>query len=127
MTHKTLKEDFPRVKVRKLSELFKEGLDLSAVNGQRSHLLVEQKSGLDSPTDSEKTKEIHVPFLVVEQYLEKPILGFNVIEELVKIDFAREPIDIVASVKAGFLDKEDNKLTALVNLIQAPAEDTCVP
>ena len=56
-----------------------------------------------------------------------PILGYNVIEELVKMAHqegeSTSGLCILNSLKAGFADCGESQLEALVNLIQAPDDD----
>ena len=55
-----------------------------------------------------------------------PILGYNVIEELVKCSPEDEPtpgFNILSPFKAGFEDSDEKQLEALTNLIQAPIDD----
>ena len=70
---------------------------------------------------------MHVPFLITIDRLEWPILGYNVIEELVKMSYPEaEPTpgcNILSAFKAGFEDSYEKQLEALINLIQAPTDD----
>lgn len=56
-----------------------------------------------------------------------PILGYNVIEELVRMNqWQEEPTlgsSFLKSLKAGFIDSDESQLQALINLIQVPDND----
>ena len=123
LTQETLKNYFPGEKVRKLSELLDAELDVSTVDGTRLPFIGWAAVRVRLPADIDNVKEICVPFLIVEHNIGKPILGYNVIEELVKLDCHAEHTNIVALLKAGFMDSEESKLSALVNLMQVPEED----
>ncbi|KXJ14888.1 hypothetical protein AC249_AIPGENE26963 [Exaiptasia diaphana] len=112
---------------RSVSELLNIELDLTAVNGTKLPFIDWAEVRVRLPSASGKAKEIHVPFLITEEPLKKPILGYNVIEELTRIDFSFTPTDIVDSVTAGFVDSEEEKLSTLVNLIRAPSEEYLCP
>ena len=79
------------------------------------------------PSLTNEGQEVHVPFLVTVDRLEMPILGYNVIEELVNMDSQEgEPssgFGILRSLRAAFVDGGESQLEALINLIQAPDND----
>ena len=56
---------------------------------------------------------LHVPFLVKNDRMETPIVGFNVITELLK----DESIDLLNEVKQA-LNLEDDQLSQAVNIFQ---------
>ena len=68
-----------------------------------------------TPSISNSTQlELVAPFLVTSENLDCPILGYNVIEELVRND--QNPIP---TVYESFPEKDKVKLDALVNFIQS--------
>ena len=91
-------------------------LNLEAVNGTRIPYTgwTEINVKLVHRQDGQKHDEITVPFLVTNDKLDCPILGYNVIEELVKHDN-----NFIEAVYSSFPGKGRDKLNALVNLIQS--------
>ena len=79
------------------------------------------------PSSEGEAQGVHVLFLITIDRLEMPILGYNVIEELVKMSSpADEPtpgFNILSAFKAGFEESDEKQLEALINLIQAPRDD----
>ena len=59
-----------------------------------------------------------MPFLVTPEKLDCPILGYNVIEELVSQD--QNP---TSRIYKSFLETDKTKLNALVNFIQGSSSD----
>ena len=79
------------------------------------------------PSLTKAGQEVHVPFLVTVGHLEMPILGYNAIEELVKMDSqdgeSPSGFGILGSLKAAFVNGGESQLEALINLIQTPDDD----
>lgn len=124
MTKGMLEEILPGTVVRDTSELINVGLDLMAANGTKIPFIgwAEVREQLSS---GEEKQEVHVPFLITLDRLEMPILGYNVIEELVRMNrWQEEPTlgsSLLKSFKAGFVDSDESQqLQALINLIQVP-------
>ena len=76
-----LRRNFPGVVVKEMSELLITELNLTAANGSEMPYIgwVELNFRLSSSKN-----DLKVPFPVTEQYLDSPLIGFNVIEEIVK-------------------------------------------
>ena len=60
--------------------------------------------------------ELKVPFLVTEQYLDSPLIGFNVIEEIVKD--SNEDVALSQAVASSFTDLDSQTASVFVNFIQ---------
>ena len=126
MTQEMFEERLPGTAVKDISELINVGLDLTAANGIKIPFIgwADVRVRLPSPT---KEGQVHVPFLVTVDRLEMPILGYNVIEELVKMDSQEgespSGFGILCSLKAAFVGGSENQLEVLINLIQAPDDD----
>ena len=73
---------------------------------------------LTSLSSDSSQEELLVPFLVTSEKLDCPILGYNVIEELVSQDQNPRPI-----IYNSFPGKDKAKLDALVNFIQSSSSD----
>ena len=74
--------------IKQLSELLDTDLNLTAVNGTKVPYIgwVEVRVKLTPPSSNSGQEELLVPFLVTSEKLDCPILGYNVIEELVSQD-----------------------------------------
>ena len=127
MTQAMLEETLPGTAVKDISELINVGLDLTAANGTKIPFIGWADVRVRLPSPTKEGQEVHVPFLVTVDRLEMPILGYNVIEELVKMDSQEgespSGFGILSSLKAAFIDGGESQLEALINLIQAPDDD----
>ena len=85
MTKAMLEEKLPGTEVKDISELINVGLDLTTANGTKIPYIgwTDVREQLPAPT--QERQEVHVLFLITVGRLEMPILGYNVIEELVKM------------------------------------------
>ena len=110
-----LQQHFKDISIRQLSELLDAKLNLTAVNGSVIPYIgwVEVRVKLDPPSSHSNQGELIVPFLVTPETLDCPILGYNVIEELVSQDQNSKSI-----IYKSFPQMESTKLDALVNFIQ---------
>jgi len=127
MTQAMLEETLPGTAVKDISELINVGLDLTAANGTKIPFIDWADVRVRLPSPTKEGQEVHVPFLVTVDHLEMPILGYNVIEELVKIDSPKgespSGYGILSSLKAAFVDSGERQLEALINLRQASDDD----
>ena len=74
--------------------------------------------------DGEKEKEVTVPFLVTEEHLDQPIIGYNVIELLVKDNDNRSKNpSLVHSLTSSFENLKEEHAKQLVNLIEMNDSD----
>ena len=73
--------------------------------------------------NSQAGEEVLVPLLVASDHLDQPIIGYNVIEELVKYpidgDIPRDQSNIISSMTASFPDIESKDIKALVEPIKS--------
>ena len=106
---------------------FNVGLDLMAANGTKIPFIGWADVRVQLPSSTEEKLEVHVPFLITLGRLEMPILGYNVIEELVRMDRWEGEFSLGSSVlkslKAGFVNSDESQLEALINLIKASGKD----
>lgn len=109
----------PGQDIRPLSELLDDPLSVSAVTGDDIPYdgwveTVVNLQGNDDPDVS-----IHVPFLVSRIELERPLIGFNVIQVLIENSESRpELLSILSALLAGALEIDDVSVDAMVNFIQ---------
>ena len=114
-----MKHNLPGVEIKSLNELFDEypGLDLSAVNHSRIPFvgwsevtMVLAGGGL-----------LKVPFVVTKIDLEQPLVGYNVVEEIIK-EFPDERL--IESLFPSLNKK--GAATQLINAVQTKASDISV-
>lgn len=115
-----LQQHLGQVAIRQLSELLDTNLNLTAVNGTKLPYIgwVEVRVKLTSLSSDSSQEELLVPFPVTSEKLDCPILGYNVIEELVSQNQNPKPI-----IYKSFPGKDKTKLDALVNFIQSSSSD----
>ena len=84
MTKGMLEEKLPGTVVRDIPELISVGLDLTAGNKTKIPFRGWADVRVRLPSCDGEVQDVHVPFLITIDRLEMPILGNNVIEELVR-------------------------------------------
>ena len=102
-----LEEKRPGTTMKDVSELINVGLDLTAANGTRIPFIGWADVRERLPSRTKEGQEEHVPFLITVDCLDMPTLGYNVIEELVKMVSQGDStprFSILNSLKAGFVD-----------------------
>ena len=91
--------------MKDISELINVGLDLTVANGTKIPFIGWRDVRVRLPSPTKEGQEVHVPFLVTVDRLEIPILGYNVIKGLVKMDSPEgESSGLISSLKAAFVD-----------------------
>ena len=116
-----IKRNFPGVTVKDIEELLGAKLNLTAANGSDIPYKgwVELKFKLLSSSN-----ELTVPFLVTEEALDVPLIGFNVIEEIIKSRDSDN--DLNRSVTSSFTGLNNHDASTFVNFIQnASQEELC--
>ncbi len=116
----------PDIEVRPLRDLLGCGSDLEvcAVNGgpipfDGWTILTVNLQGNEDPSLS-----INVPLLVSKMSIERPLLGFNVIEELIQ----RQPeqlMQTLTALLAGAIDVPNEKAQTLIEVIRTAEEVEC--
>ena len=115
----------PGIPIKDISELLDAELNLTAANGTKIPYKgwVEFRFRLSSPES-----ELLVPFLVTEEVLEMPLIGYNVIEEIMKdqtgAEFLQRQVEDVTLAFTG-LNTDDSK--TLVNFILNNQETELCP
>ena len=117
---KLLQQHLGKVAIRQLSELLDANLNLTAVNGTKVPYIgwAEVRVKLTAPSSDSNQEELLVHFLVASEKLDCPILGYNVIEELLSQDQNPKP-----TIYKSFPGKDKTKLDALVSFIQGSSSD----
>jgi len=115
----------PLEKLRSVNELLEEGQELS----------LEATSGTDIPFDGwievtfrlagddAGTDELMVPVLVRQQEQEHPIIGFNIIEEILKRHNGEPLVVSHTIIQRSFPSVDPSKVETLVNLVCIRIED----
>lgn len=115
----------PQNEVRPLSELIgSQPLDLTAANGGPIPYDGWVELTFNLPGNEDPNLAIRVPFLVSCASLARPILGFNVIEELIlghESDI--EVVAVIGQLLRGAMQIENEQAETIVDLIQTPAPD----
>ena len=118
-----LENNFPDLQVKSIQCLLDCGpeLDLSAANGTKIKYIgyVEIDFRLNS-NDSEQ--QITVPMLVTTDPMECPLIGYNVIQEMVQMNsktpMAIPNVSLVSSLHDTFSDTESEQVDSLVKIMK---------
>ena len=114
ISRRWLRERFPELEVRDISELMDEPLDIRSANQGKMPFEGYVELSFQMSTGS----SIQVPFLVLSGDLPTPIIGFNVIFELLK----EKSVDLLDELKLAF-GLDDNKFKQTVNIIEAAGSE----
>ncbi|CAB4038892.1 Retrovirus-related Pol poly from transposon [Paramuricea clavata] len=103
-----LRQSHPIKQIRSLSELVETDLKLTAANGSVIPYIgwVELAFILSS-----KNNQVRVPCLVTTETIEYPIIGYNVIEEIV----TNEHNDLLSETQSSFVGLDNGAAQALIN------------
>lgn len=115
----------PQKEVRPLSELIgSQPLDLTAANGGLIPYDGWVELTFNLPGNEDPNLAIRVPFLVSRASLTRPILGFNVIEELILgQDGDIEVVAVIGKLLREAMQIENYQAETIVNFIQTPEPD----
>ena len=108
-----LRKHFPQLEPRDVSELVERSVDVQTAN--RKNMPCEGWVELSFQLSSGPV--LHVPFLVMQDDIPTPIIGFNVICEVLK----EGSVDIISEVMAAMGLNED-KATQTINILQAAGD-----
>ena len=122
MSEDFLKSYWPSPQVKNVRQLLGEdgNVDLQAVNGTDIPYCGWTEIGVRLSGDNET--EIKVPFLVTKENIEQPIIGFNVIELIVK-NAGTDVEKLVEGMTNSFRHSQSDTIPALINLIRAADTD----
>ena len=110
-----LNENFPGKEIKNVSELLGQELFLKVANNSKLEYLGYTEIVLRISDHSEL---LMVPFLVTEEEVNMPVIGYNVIEEIVKGEIQMNKPNIVNVIETLLCDVSNKKVESLVNLIQ---------
>ena len=117
-----VKQQYPSLQPRKLEEILGTSIELRAANNSPIPYrgFVELTFELAASRDGDKTFRLNVPFLVSDCHIANPIIGYNVIEEIIKS--ARPDKDnLVRAFQVAF-EQTRETTEALINEIEAVKE-----
>ena len=126
MTNNFLTSQFPHVKKRDISELLDSPLEVNAANGTSIPYTGWAELEFKLPPAGGRETKILVPFLITSEELNYPIVGYNVIKEIVSSDCVPgvPPYqENNASIKASLVNCSDSSVDNLVELIQEDTPD----
>ena len=133
MVSKTwLRESLLSSKSRNLEELLGDEAQLKLVGANGGAIPFEGwiKVVFQLGSDTQSSLPLMVPFLVAKDDLEHPIIGYNVIEEVIKTPTQKEsedtgPLEAILGTALGEVKRDD--VTALVHLVRTTdVEKLCV-
>ena len=118
-----LKNQLPTVKIRDIEHLL--GIDgsisLQAANGTNIPYCGWVEIGVRLTNENET--ETRVPFLVTMENIEQPIIGFNVIELMVKNTEGKEDDALLGRMLRSFKTSKSGDIQALISLIRTTNSD----
>ena len=113
-----LTEHFPARKEQPLTDLLGDSsLDLKAANGTEIPYVGWVDINFELCSDS--NRHISIPFLVSTLKLDMPIIGYNVIEEIVKASTTSTENSLISVLSASFEDKISPNVPKLINFLQS--------
>lgn len=115
-----VKTYLPDQKVRPLAELMgRQPLSVLAVNGEPLPYDGWVGVMVSLPDNSDPSLSIQVPFLVSSVPMDRPLIGFNVIEQLILgPEGDADLIPTLVSLLRGAMNLQDDKASALVSFVQ---------
>ena len=114
ISEQLVRRNFPGITVKNISELLNSELNVTTANGGEMPYVGWME--LNFRLLSSKV-ELAVPFLVTDQSLDTPIIGFNVIEEIVKT--SSEDAVLHQEITSSFTELNGKNASTLVNFIQS--------
>ena len=119
LSEEFLAHSFSEAQVRNISELIKGDLSLSAANG--SEIPYKGWTQVRFQNKTPQSQDLIVPFLVSPETADYPLLGYNVIEEAVKLD---PDVACPELLRESFPTIADDQLESLVNFIKSKHSGT---
>ena len=115
-----LKRQLPSVQVREICQLLdtQGSIGLQAANG--TDIPYSGRAEIDLELAADTETKIKVPFLVTKENIDQPLIGFNVLELIVKEDRGKRDHDkLVEKLENSFTHCERKNKLALVNFIRS--------
>ena len=123
---KQLRNHFPLVEIQDIKDLLESTVDLELTTANCTKLPYSGWVKIDFElinSGVNLTNALKVPMLVTEFSLDQPIIGYNVIEEMVKNNNAPDEQNLLLLLSASFPGTSSSNLNAFVNFIQTKSVD----
>ena len=123
---KQLRNHFPLVEIQDIKDLLESTVDLELTTANGTKLPYSGWVKIDFElinSGVNLTNALEVPMLVTEFSLDQPIIGYNVIEKMVKNDNAPDEQNLLLLLSASFPGTSSSNLNAFVNFIQTKSVD----
>ena len=118
VSSKQLKEHFPQSETQDIKDLFDQNVELELTTANGSKLPYNGWVKMDFQLLNSNGDPLEVPMLVTEFELDQPIIGYNVIEELIKNqEQVSNEANLISLLSASFFQIPQSKLNAFVNFI----------
>ena len=125
-----MRKHFPLVEIQDIKDLLESTVDLELTPANGTKLLYSGWVKIDFElikSGVNLTNALEVPMLVTEFSLDQPMIGYNVIEEMVKNNNAPDEQNLLLLLSASFPGTSSSNLNAFVNFIQTePVDEICV-
>ena len=127
---KQLRKHFPSVEIKDIKDLLESTVDLEITTASGTKLPYSCWVKIDFElinSGVNLTNALEVPMLVTEFSLDQPIIGYNVIEEMVKNNNAPDEQNLLLLLSASFPGTSSSNLNAFVIFIQTKyVDEICV-
>ena len=114
-----LQENFPEIEIKDVAGILGQDLFLKVANNSTMEHMGYVEMVL---LMSELAKPILVPFLVIED-VTMPIIGYNVIEEVVKEELSRNNAEVNEVLSSAMKSINKRQIDGIINLIQKKIDD----
>jgi hypothetical protein len=124
LSREMMEKFFDKIAINNISELIDGEINWTAANGTKISYSGWAEIEVRLSSSSEDEPSVIVPFLITNDSLEYPILGYSVIEELVKpVGVIDKKSVNISSVEASFQEFNKDTLLELLKLIQEDKTD----
>lgn len=125
LSAKYLQENFPDVTIQTVAEFLGEGeKEISLTAANKGELKVKGVAVLNFGINDDKEELFQVPFLITNEEISRPILGYNLIEYLVS-NF-KDVVDLPASMTQIFGGLSAENSQVMVNLVESTTSITAI-
>ena len=121
-----MRKHFPLVEIQDIKDLLESTVDLELTTANFTKLPYSGWVKVDFElinSGVNLTNALEVPMLVTEFSLDQPIIGYNVIEKMVKNNNAPDEQNLLLLLSASFPGTSSSNLNAFVNYIQTKSVD----
>ena len=113
VSSKQLKEHFPQLETQDINDLFDQNVELELTTANGSKLPYNGWVRMNFHLLNSEGDAVEVPMLVTEFELDQPIIGYNVIEELIKNqEQVADEANLISLLTASFFQISKENLNA---------------